>query len=273
MSAVEELVRMANPIPDVDRYADVVGRSQPSLPDPGREHMEKIRRLDAQRAASWSPRRVITLAIAAAVVVIAAAGLFLVTLDGGGLEVAADGEALAVAEQWLERWGAGDSAGYEALMDRNATAECWDCAEWDWEMEPYFAGTRTFALREERRSGVFAAAGGTLSYSCRAVGSEVRCESLQSSLFDYEGSSDIDSSLAREFSFTVQDGLIVAFGVSSVADWYGLDPGLIADYGEWLATAHPEAHEELFYLGTLLVNEQSQIDSHRGYVAEWAAGL
>ena len=63
--------------------------------------------------------------------------------------------------------------------------------------------------------------------------------------------------------------MVTRFEVSADAAYGGFNPVLMASYKAWLSANHPDAHEELFFLTTMLVNDQSQIDAHRRYVVEW----
>jgi len=297
VSDVFDRVREANPIKDIDRYAEVVAGLDEQLHGISwRERMmdDKPRVVGLEPGPAPSRRRW-WIAAAAAVIVVAAAGIGFalgssdgeradavatttpvtttpMTTAGTQAPVTTMGEALTpleVGELFMERWAAADFDGVEALIDQAATSRCYDCPDttiWPWSSAKYRG-------IEERTMGLAYIGGSNTQYSCAAVNAMVTCSLRIDSRFEPNDPGVYQGSLERVDIFTVVDGLITHLDFELWPDYEGIFSVSIADYEQWLADVHPDEHDELFFLGTLLVNDRGQRDTHRSLVSEWAAGL
>ena len=213
--------------------------------------------------------------IAAIVIVI---GVF-----GGGDEEAPipdviDGSSrtpLETVELWIERYEGGDVDGYQALMSPDAVYRCFNCGTISEDPDPYFGGRNDTATSDARESLQFYVTGASWGASCSAQADVVSCSADQTGgAFAVVSDSGELASTSIEFTFTVSDGLITEWvfentGVSGIT----FDTTREADYLGWLAETHPDDHAELVLFGTMLLNDDAQVERHRELVAEWAGAL
>lgn len=300
MTDVFDVVRAANPIKDIDRYAEVVSGIDAQFHDMSwRDRMidETQRISESDPIKETEPRRRMWIGAVAAAVVLVLAGLGLVLsssntdpidvaapttaatqvpvttgIDGGedpGTAVATTLEPtpLDTVELFMARWTAADSALGEELISPAATASCYDCPDptiWPWADSKYRG-------IEMRTMALISISGAGATYSCAGDGDVVTCSIGYETHFAAVGSADNPSSANWVSMFTVENGLITHLDLGAYSDIEGTHASGFADYEKWLAENYPNDHEELFFLGTLLVTDPDQREAHRGFVAEWAA--
>ncbi|MDJ0952073.1 MAG: hypothetical protein QNJ81_00210 [Acidimicrobiia bacterium] len=284
MTDVFDVVRDANPIKDVDRYAEVVAGLDAQLHGISwRDQMidDKPRVVSSEDAPVEHRSRRWWLAAAAVVVVLVIGGLGYALISDETSEVAdvpapttlptqapvttaaeATMTPLETVELFLERWVSSDVEQADLLVSPTATARCYECLDVNikpW-VEHKYRGIdiRTMALARASGAGV--------GYACTTEGEVVTC-TLQ---FDTLLAANGEAGPEWVSHFTAEDGVISFIDAGFYPDVF--NAGLIADYADWLETNHPEAYEDLVYFGTLLVNDLEQINAHRGLIAEWAAG-
>jgi hypothetical protein len=178
---------------------------------------------------------------------------------------------LTVAEEWLAAYETGDVTAFQALMHSDATARCVGCA-YERREEPYFAqvGEGTSDLSDSR---LLALANGTIERSCAADGSVVSCDTVRRSDFGHRDDEGMPTlQFTATYEFTVEDGLITR-RILILHSGQTFDFNVVADYERWLRDNHPDAHEQLFAFGTILVTTVEQFEAHREYVPRFLASL
>ena len=276
MTDVFDIVREANPIKDIDRYAEVVAGLETQLhPISRREAMidHKPSVVSLEPLPATPPPRRWWVAAAAAVAVVAALGLgFVLSSNDGDTDEATPATAAAsmtpleTVELFLERWTRADVAGAEVLISPAATSRCYDCV--DTAVKPWvdhkYRGTdmRTMAIAYVSGQGA--------DYSCSAIDDLVACSVGYETLLGETDAIGFGDSYEWVSTYTVTDGLITHLDLGFYPEI--TSKSVIDDYADWLAAEYPAEYEDLFYLRTILVNDSEQREAHRRFIAEWAAG-
>lgn len=282
MADVFDVVREANPIKDIDRYAEyVVGLDEQFHTITRRDRMiddkPSLVELESTSPQRWRPRWRLAAGLAAFALVIVV-GLGFALSSGGDDTEPADRPApttapttvptsptaampLETVETFLERWVAADAAGAMLLISPEATGRCYDCS--DATIQPW--ADHNYSGIDIRTMAIAYISGDGVSYACTADESIVTCTLQFETLF----ATDESSSFEWVSHYTVADGLITFLDAGFYPDVAGIGARGIADYESWLAENHPSDYEELVFLGTILLNEPEQLEAHRAFVAEW----
>jgi hypothetical protein len=177
---------------------------------------------------------------------------------------------LELANQWIAAFEAGDVATYQGLMHPDAVAACLQCG-YDRPETAYFdqigEGTRDVA-----DSRLLALGNGSLHATCAADGPVVTCETLRSTDFGHHtAEGEPTQQWNVTFELTFEDGLVTR-RVLIENEGAEYDRARVAAYETWLRESHPDAHADLFVLGTILLTTVEQFEQHREYVSEyWAS--
>ncbi len=178
---------------------------------------------------------------------------------------------LQVAMEWITAFEAGDVATFQGLMHLDATANCLNCG-YDRQESVYFSqiGESTADVSDSR---LLALGNGSLSAVCAAEGRVVTCETLRSSDFGHltaegEPTRQWDAS----YEFTVENGQITR-RIITLIQGTPFDSRRIDDYERWLKENLPEAHDEIFAFGTILLSTVDQFAEHQEYVSQYRASL
>ncbi len=191
----------------------------------------------------------------------------LVVLAFGIVGCGSSAGALDVAEEWLAAYEAGDASAYQGAMDADATFDCINCG-YSRATTTYFA-TGGGADQDLRDARLLAIAGGTLNPSCETVGDRVRCSTERTSAFGYFDAAGQPTQIDRSiYEFEFEGDRIVHLTVTRQGGNL-FDVNKIQSYRSWVAENYPDAHGELFVLGTILIDSDELFTRHQELAMEY----
>ena len=175
---------------------------------------------------------------------------------------------LEVVQRWLAAYELGDVERFHALTHPDATAFC--LFGYDRGEGPYFqAGEAAADLTDSRQ---LALANGSLNAKCSENGPVVTCQTVRTSDWGFfTDGGEPTRQMETTLEFTVEGGLvtrrILTIDVGQTFDFAAIDA-----YEKWLSEQHPDAYDELFLFGTILLGTTEQFEFHQQYVTEYQAG-
>lgn len=265
MADVFDRIRTANPVDDLDRFAEAAGNEQGQLVEL-RQRINDGESSPDPRPVRALPQPKWRVAVAAAAVVVLLVGAALVVNSTGERQPdfgSLDLTPVETVELHLERFENGDIEGMYEVFSPDLVVENVKLAP-----TSYF-GRQSHVDGYNLSSQRWYVEHATMNAECTADGNVVTCDFAPVGLFSVKDENG-DSTLVSKWTdtFTVENGLVTYWyeGLSQRT----LDSRRETEYGAWLKDTYPNDHAELFAFGSLLSSDEDMIQRHHDFIAEWA---
>ncbi len=255
----------ANPVPHPDSLREDVPELAVLLATTAQRSTEMQTHQDSDvRVETRSRTRKWGVALAAVAAALSI-GILAVVIPGDETQPASGMDPADLVDTWIDRYETGDVAGFHALMHENATWSCEGAAQCEAPTESYFEGPFGVDDWDARQSRRTYAAHGSLNADCSTEGAAVTCDFSKMDVFR-------PAPTTYRYVFHVENGLIT--NIEMIADQGIAAPEgelQIQEYERWMEENHPDMHEELFYLGTMLLETNEQLEQHHQLIDDWAS--
>lgn len=175
---------------------------------------------------------------------------------------------VSVAEDWFAFFESGQVETYQSLMAADAWWRCDGCKPAIHE-GPYFGGRHGADLTDARDSLLLFAASGSITPTCVGEGQDVTCTTRLTDVFRERAGLDAYES-RYHFTFDASSITQVVFEPLPPNDRYQTGSEMNA-YSLWLQQHHPNQHERLFLVSTMIVEPLERAATHRELIREWLA--